>query len=316
MKRYTFIYALYSPEQPNVVRYVGKSNNINSRLTKHIYEAKNGKSYKNNWIKSLLNKGQKPTIKVLKKVDVSEWKYWEMFFVEKYKSESLTNATLGGDGGLTEDRYLEISHKKWKMVAQINIKYGNIINKFLNISDAASYIGAKSRSRISDCCNEKIISSYGFIWRFLGKDGNIIENKKRKTDIHRRKKIVQINIETGAIIKRYSSITEAARENNFDVANLSSCCLGKLNSSYGYLWRFIDDGGDISLAKHKPDKRVVMIDSNGNSIKIFLNATKAAEHVNLKQGDTIIKSCRDSKYSAAGYKWKFYSDINSEKGML
>ena len=55
-------------------------------------------------------------------------------------------------------------------------------------------------------------------------------------------------------------------------------------------------------------KQVAMLDLNNDVIKVFINSKKAAEHVGLKQGDTILKSCRNNEYSAAGYKWKFYNN--------
>jgi hypothetical protein len=53
----TFIYILVDPRNDHV-RYVGKSNNPIGRYSSHI--ACRYKTHSRNWIKSLLNVGQKP----------------------------------------------------------------------------------------------------------------------------------------------------------------------------------------------------------------------------------------------------------------
>lgn len=314
--RTTFIYALIDPIEPDIIRYVGKANNMKSRLIKHISESKKSKSFKNNWIKKLIHEGKKPEMILLKEVLISEWKYWEIFYIDKYKSKILTNVTKGGDGGILEDKYKEVSLKNWKRVAQIDVNTKRVLNEFLNISDAANYIKAKSRSRISDCCNEKIHTSCGYIWRFLDENNNVIENKKIEKFYGRKKRVVKININTNNIIDSYISLSEAANINIIDVGAISGCCSGKHHSAGGFVWRFIDNDDKIIQPKNKnPTKQVAMLDSKNNIIKIFINSSQAANFVGLKCGTSILKSCRDNKIYAANYKWMFY-DNNSEIGML
>lgn len=52
-----FIY--YLSDENGVIRYVGKTkNHLRKRLYAHIKESKSdSKSYKNNWIRSLISKG-------------------------------------------------------------------------------------------------------------------------------------------------------------------------------------------------------------------------------------------------------------------
>ena len=42
----------------------------------------------------------------------------------------------------------------------------------------------------------------------------------------------------GVFIKEYPSIAEVERQTGFYKSNISSCCIGKLKSAYGYIWRY------------------------------------------------------------------------------
>ena len=97
----TFIYSI-SDENDNI-RYIGKSNNPFKRIYSHINESKNSekKNHKHNWINSLLNRGIEPKIDILDEVLVSEWQFWEKFWISLIKSWgfNLLNSTIGGEGG-------------------------------------------------------------------------------------------------------------------------------------------------------------------------------------------------------------------------
>jgi hypothetical protein len=79
---------------------VGKTyNKLRKRLYAHINECKsNNKSYKINWIKSLLNNNKVPIISTIDIVPTSEWQYWEIYWIEQFKQWgfNLTNISKGG----------------------------------------------------------------------------------------------------------------------------------------------------------------------------------------------------------------------------
>lgn len=95
------IYKLIDPETMEV-RYIGKTcRSLSHRLYYHIKEAKKGvKTYKCNWIRSLINKGKIPIIKLVKIVTSGYWQHWEKLYITKYKKlgHRLSNATEGGEG--------------------------------------------------------------------------------------------------------------------------------------------------------------------------------------------------------------------------
>ena len=54
------------------------------------------------------------------------------------------------------------------------------------------------------------------------------------------KPILQFDLE-GNFIKEYESITQASKELNNSLNNISQCCLGRSRTSKGYIFRFKDD---------------------------------------------------------------------------
>lgn len=102
-----YIYGLYDPRD-NELRYIGKTSRLEQRLNEHLVEARKGKikSYKNNWIKQLLNKNMLPYIEVLEVSSYENWKEKEKYWITFYKENGskLTNIMNGGQG-------FEVGHK-------------------------------------------------------------------------------------------------------------------------------------------------------------------------------------------------------------
>src|SRR5439155_20113985 len=102
--RQVYIYALCEPDQPWNIRYVGKTvSTLKRRLSQHLAKSNlKTKTYKNNWIKSILQRGRKPTILLVDVGDDISWESLERFYISSYRSAgfALTNATEGGEGSL------------------------------------------------------------------------------------------------------------------------------------------------------------------------------------------------------------------------
>jgi hypothetical protein len=94
-----FIYGLAAPGEQ--IRYVGQTMDLGRRHWAHLNEAKAGKTktYKNRWVKGLLDQGIEPTIRVLN--DVPKWaandeeRWWISFFRDL--GYPLVNGTDGGE---------------------------------------------------------------------------------------------------------------------------------------------------------------------------------------------------------------------------
>lgn len=111
-----YIYALHCPIA-NTVRYIGKTNNPESRLMSHVSAAKRERKdhYTARWIRKLVREGFRPTMEILETLDDSEpWEEYERFYIEhgEYFGWRLTNTNPGGEGG----GYIRPEEKEeWKL---------------------------------------------------------------------------------------------------------------------------------------------------------------------------------------------------------
>jgi group I intron endonuclease len=99
-----YIYCLKCP-MTNEIRYIGQTIlTLNKRLKSHIYETvrsvKLNKqlTHKENWILGLIKEGiaNKILIELIEEVDIKDIDEREIFWIEYYKSNKLTNIDLGG----------------------------------------------------------------------------------------------------------------------------------------------------------------------------------------------------------------------------
>jgi hypothetical protein len=92
----TFIYSLEYPI--GNIRYIGKSDNPEKRLKRHIKESKwRNKNHRDHWLNSLDNP---PILHIIEEVKYSEWQDREVYWISFYKKQGykLVNGTDGGEG--------------------------------------------------------------------------------------------------------------------------------------------------------------------------------------------------------------------------
>lgn len=96
-----FIYTLIDPTT-NEIRYVGKANNPDKRLSAHVYNSSyKSNPHKFNWIRKLRRQGLKPIMHVIEICAESEWKQREQYWIARYRKSNhkLLNISIGGDAG-------------------------------------------------------------------------------------------------------------------------------------------------------------------------------------------------------------------------
>jgi hypothetical protein len=76
----TNIYILIDP-RTNMVRYVGKANNVTQRYRAHLNRARKHQIHKKNWIEQLKRLGLKPIIEIVDEVPINEWMFWETYWI-------------------------------------------------------------------------------------------------------------------------------------------------------------------------------------------------------------------------------------------
>ena len=217
-----FIYGLIDPIT-NELRYVGKSVNPIVRLRKHISERNKHDSYKDRWIRKLINSGLKPELIILDEI-YNNWQYWEKFYILYFKSLGcmLTNGTLGGDEPPStkgrrhsEQSKLKMSEsKKGKPIPWINNKKRSEAHK-KNLSK--SCIG-----RVSPNKGKKYSDEHKF---------------KLRNASTVKKIVLQFDL-NNVLIKEWVSISLA--EKTLKIKHISECCrnINGYKTAGGYVWKY------------------------------------------------------------------------------
>lgn len=95
----TFIYGLVCPLE-NTLKYIGKANNPHRRLKDHMYDIRGMTPEKVEWIGELRKYKVKPELVILDEICISEWEYWEAFYLGYFRSLGfqLINTSRSGNG--------------------------------------------------------------------------------------------------------------------------------------------------------------------------------------------------------------------------
>lgn len=137
------IYGLIDPNTKEL-RYVGKTVNLSNRMAGHYTPAKlRQKTHKNDWLKSLINKGQKAEVIVLETYDDANDLYdaeQELIAYYKFIGCNLTNSTDGGPGPLG---YKHSEETKQKFSGENHPLFGKKASKETRNKMALSKLGRK-----------------------------------------------------------------------------------------------------------------------------------------------------------------------------
>jgi hypothetical protein len=170
-------YKLYSLSDETGVRYIGiTKQKLSYRLSGHLascrqaFKNKKSRHYRHCWIKSLLDRGIKPTMSLIAEFNSSEEvKQAEINTIKLYKN--LVNGTAGGDGVRDykfSEEYLET--KRFK-VDQYDLQ-GNLLATFKSLSEASLVVTGteKYNGKISAVTKGKHgrRTAFGYVWRIHG----------------------------------------------------------------------------------------------------------------------------------------------------
>jgi group I intron endonuclease len=329
---YTFIYILTDPTTGEV-RYVGKTNSTRRRLYSHINECKGNKtSHKINWIKSLLENDKSPLIAIIDKVDISEWQFWESFWIEQFKQWGcrLTNLTKGGDGGLGYKHTISAKKKmrKSKLGISLSEEHKTKISKSVK-EDWDNNPREVDKSIIlskEDLYQKYIVENLSMpkLSKFFGcskktifnnlKDNNISKDKevwREQLSTNPKKPVLQYDLE-GNLIREWDCASEIEKEFGYKPGNIASCCRGLSITANGFIWRYKDDFIEIDLEKLNYQKRKVkQYDMKGNFIKSY-DSIKEAAGIGFNEGN-IQDCCVGRSKSHRGYMWRYAEDSAPEK---
>lgn len=216
---YGYIYTLKDPNT-NEIRYIGKTNNIKTRLKDHIRKSKLSKTHKNNWIQSLIIKNQKPIIEIIEVITNNEWGIREQYWIDYYKSKGvrLTNIANGGIGGnLGDEVNRKISEiKKGFKHSEETKKILSIVKTGTKHSEETKLEYSKTRSGI----------------------GNPMWGKKRSESSKKYQKVIQLDL-NGEKIKEWAGIIIASKELKINRCSITDVCYGRHKTAGGYKWKLV-----------------------------------------------------------------------------
>lgn len=112
-------------------------------------------------------------------------------------------------------------------------KDGEFVQEFQSVECAAIAIGkAKGGSDISNCCNKKLKTAYGYIWRFKGEPAP----QPFTSDVLKR--IEQYDF-SGNLVATHQSIVDAIKSIGYGVTTcIGNNLAGRSHSAYGYVWKY------------------------------------------------------------------------------
>ena len=173
----TNIYVLIDPET-NKVRYVGKANNVKQRYNAHLNKAREHQTHKKNWINSLRGKKLKPIIEIIDIVPISEWVFWESYWISQFKTWGfdLVNHTYGGNGSTFGNITSFKNGHNSKPIVALN-KNGKFVCEFKNVKEGELFCGKKC---VDNALLKNLKSAGGYLWLYKKEYENLNENELKE----------------------------------------------------------------------------------------------------------------------------------------
>lgn len=279
MKDVVNIYALVSTRDIEDIRYVGKTvTSGNTRLYEHRRRCFIDDTYKDRWMRKEINTGYSIEMIILDIVPITEWEYWEKYYISLYKERGykLTNTDPGGN------KTKEISPNQVKtVVLDINGKYLGVYN---TIADAArSYNIAENKA--AGVVSSNNLSARGYIFV---KESDYSKNKNYAVDTTKRKgkPILQYSLD-GKLINNWDKILDAVEYYGVKKSVLTACAKGQQLTSCGYIWQYTDNKEELQNRLDKlnfnniKDSVNVYYKDSGELVGIYKNKQDACRQLNI-----------------------------------
>jgi hypothetical protein len=211
-----YIYTLSDCRNPEIVKYVGKTQYLTERLKQHQRSAFNRYSKVSLWIKNILLEKSNIVLNVIDEVEENNWQKAEIAYIKLYKSfgANLVNTAIGGN----DTSYMRNYKKKGrKNLKQSKLMIGNTIWK--NVTQKTRIISAKkaniTKSKNKHLYKIKILSE---------NTKEKIKNVLLQNSLNLSKSVVEIDYNF-KVINKYNSVSEAERLLN--LSGINQVCLNK-----------------------------------------------------------------------------------------
>lgn len=123
---------------------------------------------------------------------------------------------------------------------------GSLAGVYESTRSAAKAIGVKSSSNISECCNEKQLTTHGYVFSYnkLSKEEVLKRFEKsgypnpRKNNKAMSKQVRQYDLQMN-LLHTYPSAQEASRKLGFSQSLISSVCRGEQLQTHGFIFEYV-----------------------------------------------------------------------------
>lgn len=248
-----YIYGLSSSQNPDLIRYIGYSVNINDRLNEHLRDINRSfvHTHKKFWLKKEINNGNNILTTILDEaISMEDAKNKEINYLKLFKSlgAKLVNGTQGGDGvKATEEVKRKISEKT----------KGRNISEDVRNKISASHKGKKLSFAHKQKINLANQNRCGRIWTDAERlklsnslKGRVSPRKGKKlAPLHaeftrklrvgaiseRRIPIIQYTLQ-GGFIREWDFISMAKKETK--IKNIDKCLKGKRSHAGKFIWKY------------------------------------------------------------------------------
>lgn len=306
MSNYTgYIYSITN--ELNGKSYIGKTNDLVRRWKEHCYSRGNTAILDKAFSKYGLEHFIFEIVAQIPFDNIEEMnsvlKQLEVYYISLYDTyHKGYNATIGGDGiscyHHSEETKKKIGEKqKGKIITEEQKAMCSLANKGRHHTEKAREAIRKALLNRDSEIQKRIADKL----RGKERDHDMIMKGAAK----RRKPVLQYSLEGKFIAKHDGAVFV---NKNWE-ANIIACCKGRLNSAYGYLWRY-KNGNDYPLSivppkvYHKANKAVIQYNKEGKKVNEYISATEASKITGI--GRKSITNCLGSRSkSAGGYTWKY-----------
>lgn len=201
--------------------YIGQSIEIEQRFQKHL-------TANDDFIihKAIRKYGKKNfTFQILEECEISQLDNREIFWINYFNSLAPNgyNMIQGGSNGA--------GLAKGFPVLQYSLN-GEYIAEYPSARQASIMTGIDHRT-ICNCCNEKLIHSGGFQWKYKNSQKKILPIKVRLDFT-----VLQLNKDNGKIINEYSSLKAASKATGIASSTICNVCKGKGKTAGGFKWKY------------------------------------------------------------------------------
>lgn len=285
-------YIVYEHISPSGKVYVGQTCEINVRWegkgNRYLNKNKEGRYIQPYFANALFKYGWDAFEHkiILEGISKSEANYAEKYLIKWYKSHKMSyNCTDGGEGTCGIKRTM--SPEMRKHMSEIMLLHHPLK-------------GTHRTERQKQMAREKMLgrkASDETRAKMSAAQSGMIRPWKHK-------EIFAFDKQTGEIVRKYASISKAAKELKLTPSGISNAARGKCPSMGGYIWCFTPNI-NINDVKYKmmEDLKVYCYDKEGNLIDTFNNTKDAAAFVGGII-NCISDNCSGRTKSYKGFIWR------------